>query len=176
MEDYLEVKATLMDIKDWTIILLPLEISQELPSRGMNMVEILLDDHAIILPIEPDGRSGHWIKVDDAFFEFLRSDDHGFVTFTMHILNDWIKPDCPSYMLSALETEHLLPVWYSLTAKAQWEWLRWIRSTSKSTTRSSRIKTMCSMLNEGKKRPCCFNTQQCTQPYVSKNGLLLLQP
>ena len=62
--------------------------------------------------------------------------------------------------------------WNSLTTKARWEWLRWIRSTKNLDTRQKRINVACDKLQKGDKRPCCFDASRCTIPEVSKSGVL----
>ena len=85
----------------------------------------------------------------------------------------WFKPQIPLDFIASLEDENLLDAWNLLTTKAQWEWIRWIRFTKNEVTRQKRIKTACSMLQSGKKRPCCFDQTRCTQTHVCNSGVLL---
>lgn len=64
-------------------------------------------------------------------------------------------------------------LWVKITPMARWDWLRWIRSTNNPETRSRRIEVALSKLRGGERRPCCFNRYQCTEPEVSKNGMLV---
>ena len=56
---------------------------------------------------------------------------------------------------------------------ARWDWIRWINATAQQETRKRRIEVAFSKLKSGMRRPCCFNRGMCTEPYVSKNGVLL---
>jgi hypothetical protein len=64
-------------------------------------------------------------------------------------------------------------LWVKITPMARWDWLRWIRATNNQETRNRRIEVALSKLNAGERRPCCFNRNSCTEPEVSKNGVLI---
>ena len=55
---------------------------------------------------------------------------------------------------------------------ARWEWVRWINSTRVVKTRERRIEVGLSKLEDGKRRPCCFDLSSCTDPELSKSGKL----
>lgn len=92
---------------------------------------------------------------------------------TIEVTKDWPEPDIPQDIATALDIHELMAVWQSVTVKARWEWIRFIRSTKNPKTRLSRIATACDMLSQGKKRPCCFDHSRCTITDISKNGILL---
>jgi hypothetical protein len=48
----------------WTFLTLPKEASSKLPSRGQTTVEGTLNGCPFRATLEPDGRRGHWLKVD----------------------------------------------------------------------------------------------------------------
>src|SRR5690242_19656590 len=48
----------------WTFLTLPKEASAKLPSRGMTSVEGTFNGLAFRATLEPDGRGGHWLKVN----------------------------------------------------------------------------------------------------------------
>ena len=62
-----------------------------------------------------------------------------------------------------------------ITPMARWDWIRWIRSTKQQETCKRRIENALAMLKSGKRRPCFFNRNICTEPYISNNGVLLEQ-
>lgn len=170
----IQFTAPILEINQRYIIHLPEAVSNTLPSRGMLMAEGTLSEEPLLAVLEPDGYGSHWFAI-----EHPQNDKDGIevgssVTIELTPLDDWVSPSVPDDMHTALVAEELMDLWQRLTVKAQWEWLRWVRSTKSSDTRAKRIRTMQSMLSEGKKRPCCFNSSQCTVVDVSKSGKLLL--
>jgi uncharacterized protein YdeI (YjbR/CyaY-like superfamily) len=96
------------------------------------------------------------------------------VTMTFEPSKDWPEPDLPADLKKALASDlQAKALWEQITPMARWDWLRWIRATHNRETRSRRIQVALSKLKAGERRPCCFNRNQCTEPEVSKNGVLL---
>jgi len=60
-----------------------------------------------------------------------------------------------------------------ITPVARWDWIRWIGSTRNRDTRAIRIEKTLSKLRSGKRAACCFDRSQCTDPSMSRNGVLL---
>lgn len=58
-------EAKLFEIDSWTILLLPKSASAKLPSRGMTMVEGIINGFPFKAVLEPDGRGSHWFRVDE---------------------------------------------------------------------------------------------------------------
>jgi hypothetical protein len=56
--------ATLCTIDDTSIVQLPGDASERLPSRGQVAVHASISGHGFETVVEPDGRRGHWIRVD----------------------------------------------------------------------------------------------------------------
>jgi len=165
-------ETKIMAINNWRIILLPKEASLKLPTRGMTMVQGSLNDVPFESDLEPDGNGSHWFKVSDVLAEMAEVDIGDWVTVCTEPLQEWYEPEVPTDLMAALEKEVLLEVWQSLTTKARWEWIRWIRFTNNPDTRQNRIFVTCSKLNAGKRRPCCFDLSRCTETSVSKSGVL----
>lgn len=160
-------------INTWRILHLPLEISKKLPSRGLVMVSGTLNGAPFVTPLEPDGLGSHWFRIGDALAAEAGAETGGSVAIRLNLLKDWPEPEVPQDLLKALETNHLIARWHSITVRARWEWIRWIRFTHSAETRRRRIIVACSKLQDGKNRPCCFDLSRCTEPAVSKNGVLL---
>lgn len=169
----LHFTATTATINNWTIVRLPKAISEELPSRGMVMAMITVDKYSFTAALEPDGEFSHWFYLKDSDLASISVDYDSSLNFTLRILDKWIEPELPEDITNCILKDHLESEWASVTVKAKWEWLRWIRSTSNPQTREKRIQVMSSKLSQGKRRPCCFNTSQCTIAEVSKSGKLL---
>ena len=70
-------------IDERLIIPLPQEASDALPSRGQVAVDAVLNDHELTTVVEPDGRRGHWLRVDDALRTALDLADGTPVRFTL---------------------------------------------------------------------------------------------
>lgn len=167
-------KATLYTISSWTIIRLPKDASKKLPSRGQVMVEGLLNGKQFQTPLEPDGNWSHWFRIDKKLQNTAHVSAGDTVAVTVKIMKAWPEPDIPVDWQRALnEHPQALDLWRHITPMARWEWIRWSRATNNTETRKKRIEVGCSKLKSGEKRPCCWNRNLCTEPAVSKNGVLL---
>ncbi len=166
-------EAVILNIASRKVIRIPLNSSEKLPSRGMVMIEGTIKEVAFIAPLEPDGKGSHWLEVSDLPIEEAELMTGETVSMQIEPVNDWVEPEIPKDIMDAVIEVGLLNQWNSLTVKARWEWLRWIRSTKNPATRSKRIEVSCSKLQKGDKRPCCFDGTRCTITEVSKSGVLL---
>ncbi|MBS3141759.1 DUF1905 domain-containing protein [Candidatus Woesearchaeota archaeon] len=153
-------------IGTWTILQLPKSASAKLPTRGMIMVEGTMNGIRFTAPLEPDGKGGHWLKVNTTMRDT--------VTVKITPIKEWPEPKVPLDLKKALATTpHAHTVWKDITPSARWDWIRWIRSTKQQETRKRRIEVAISKLKGGDRRPCCFNRNMCTEPDVSNNGKLI---
>ncbi|CAN5546752.1 hypothetical protein BH23ACT6_BH23ACT6_10790 [soil metagenome] len=59
-------KAALSTIDDTSLVRLPESASEQLPSRGQVAVHATLEGQPFQTVVEPDGRRGHWVRVDAA--------------------------------------------------------------------------------------------------------------
>ena len=160
-------------INGWTIIIFPELSSKMLPSRGMVMIEGTINKIPFRTTLEPDGNGSHWFRGDDTLCVKANIRVGQTVSIDAIPTNTWIEPELPVDLLNALKSSNLEDWWFSLTTKARWEWIRWIRSTPNPQTRQNRIKVACSKMADGEKRPCCFNQSHCTVIDVSKSGVLM---
>lgn len=166
--------AKLFTIGSWTLLCLPKEASAKLPSRGMAVVEGTINDFPFQSALEPDGKGSHWLRVDQILDEAAGMAAGDTVTLAIEPSREWPEPKVPSDLKSALMASiDAHDVWMDITPMARWDWIRWIRSTKQLETRKRRIENACAMLKAGKRRPCCFNRNLCTEAYVSNNGVLL---
>lgn len=167
-------EASLFTIGSWTVLKLPQQASAQLPSRGMTMVEGTLNDVHFQAPLEPDGRGSHWFKIEHSLLEAAGAGVGDTVSLAIEPLKVWPKPEVPEDLRKALaQIPEVQTLWTKITPNAQWDWIRWIRATNNPETRKRRVEVACSKLKKGMRRPCCFNRNACTEPYVSKNWLLL---
>ena len=148
-----------------SLVVLPKQASAQLPSRGMVMVEGTLNGAKFQTPLEPDGKGSHWFKVRIGT---------GKATVSIEPSKQWPEPELPVDLKKALgSSPKIQPLWDRITPMARWDWLRWINATANSETRQKRIDVAFSKLKQGDRRPCCFNRTMCTDPSVSKSGMLL---
>ena len=162
-----------LKIGDWTILRLPESASAELPSRGMALVEGTINGFRSKIVLEPDGKGGHWFRVDSDLRAAAGIDSDDPVTMAVEPSKEWPEPEVPADLNKALASDpQANALWVIITPMARWDWLRWIRATHNQETRSRRIEVALSKLKAGERRPCCFNRNQCTEPDVSKNGVL----
>ncbi len=160
-------------IESRKVIRIPINTSEKLPSRGMVMIEGTMNNIYFKTPLEPDGKGSHWLEVNDTLSKEAGVITGQTVSLNIEAVNEWTEPEIPEDIMEAISRAGLINQWDSLTTKARWEWLRWIRSTKNQTTRQKRIDVACSKLEKGDKRPCCFDGTRCTITDVSKSGVLL---
>lgn len=163
--------ATPYTLGSWTIVRLPKDASVKLPSRGMVMAEGTLNGSSVVLPLEPDGKGSHWFSLDTAMRKAVGTRT---VTLEIEPVKDWAEPTVPADIKKGIAAvPKAQALWKEITPMARWDWIRWIRSTNNPETRQKRIEVACSKLKSGMRRPCCFNRSMCTEPAVSKSGVLL---
>jgi hypothetical protein len=160
-----------------TILRLPADASAKLPSRGQVAVKAVMNGHAFQTVLEPDGKRGHWLKVDEKQRQALAVSEGDTASLTVEPTKDWPEPDVPKDFQAAMDgAPDISEVWESITPMARWEWVRWINATKNVQTRERRVEVGISKLRSGKRRPCCFDLASCTDPDLSKNGILVEVP
>jgi len=173
-------ETKLFKIRDWTILRLPEDASVKLPSRGMIMVKGTLNGLPFKTLLEPDGKYGqglrpsHWFKPDKKLLDDAHASAGDTVQVSLESTKEWIEPEMPADVKKALKTSPKADaLWQDITPMARWDWIRWIRAVKTSETRQKHIEVALDKLNKGMRRPCCFNRNLCSEPYVSKNWKLL---
>lgn len=166
-------EAKLIKIGERLIIKIPLSSSKELPSRGMVMVNGRIDNYPFNASLEPDGKGSHWFEVSKKLIEDSKLEVGENVELVIKPIKEWLEPEIPKDIMEKIYKENLTDKWNSITIKARWDWLRWIRSTENNDTRKKRIDVACSKLQKGDTNPCCFDRTRCTITDVSKSGVLL---
>ncbi|WP_283407500.1 YdeI/OmpD-associated family protein [Anoxynatronum buryatiense] len=171
--DTISFNAEICKINTWHILRIPANVSQQLPSRGMVMIQGTLNGFPFKIPLEPDGAGSHWFRTDHLLPNAAQLNVDDAVSLVIEPMKDWLEPEVPPDLQQAIRSGEVENQWNIITTKARWEWIRWIRFSNNPATRKKRIKTACAMLKTGKKRPCCFDQSRCTETAVSKNGILL---
>ena len=167
--------ATLSTIGTSTVLRLPQTASNHLPSRGQVAVRGTINGVEFQTVLEPDGSSGHWMRVDDALQHAAGISAGQDATLDVEVTKDWPEPNVPPDLAAALAAapQKIQDLWNQTTPMARWEWVRWVNATKNPDTRRRRVEVSISKMNSGKRRPCCFNLSACTDPDLSKNGRLL---
>ena len=166
--------ATLSTIDTSTVVRLPETASKSLPSRGQVAVRGTINGVEFETVLEPDGNSGHWMRVDDTLQHAAGLSAGDTAALTIEVTNDWPEPNVPPDLAAALAAapQQIQDLWHQTTPMARWEWVRWVNATRNPDTRSRRVEVSISKMNSGKRRPCCFDLSACTDPDLSKNGRL----
>ena len=157
-----------------TVLRLPESASKELSSRGQVAVHGTINGVGFRTVLEPDGDSGHWMRVDDTLQHAAGISAGDTVTLDVEVTKDWPEPSVPQDLATALAAapQKIQDLWNEITPMARWEWVRWVKATKNPDTRRRRVNVSISKMKGGKRRPCCFNLSACTDPDLSKNGRL----
>jgi hypothetical protein len=167
--------ARLYTIDKWTVLRLPGQASGKLPSRGQVAVQGTINGHRFQAVLEPDGKSGHWMRVDRKLQQTAALHAGDTATVEIEPIKDWPEPSVPRDLEKALAAapQKIQDLWKGVTPMARWEWVRWVNATPNPVTRERRVEVSISKMKSGKRRPCCFNLAACTDPNLSKNGRLI---
>ena len=168
-------RAKLTAIGSQTILRVPKAASSKLRSRGMSMVEGTFNGRAFQAPLEPDGIGSHWFSVSNTMLKAAGARRVGdSVSVAVEPMARWPEPKVPADLAEALASDpEARSLWMDITPVARWDWIRWIGSTRNRDTRAIRIGKTLSKLRSGKRAACCFDRSQCTDPSMSRNGVLL---
>lgn len=145
------------------LLTLPKEASAKLPSRGVAAVEGTINGVPFTAVLEPDGKESHWSRVNAAVLEAAGAGAGERVVVAITPAKECPEPKVPvdlEEVLVADPAAHAL--WMDITPMARWDWVRWIGSAKRPETRQRRVESVCSRLHAGKRRPCCFDRNQCT--------------
>lgn len=173
-------ETKLFKINSWTILRLPEHASAQLPTRGMIMVSGTLNSIPFKTLLEPDGRyahgqkTSHWFRPDAKLLNDASAKVGDAVQVVLESTKEWVEPEVPDDLRKALDTSPKAEaLWKDITPLARWDWIRWIRAVKTPVTRQKHIQVALHKLNNGMRRPCCFNRNLCSEPLVSRNWVLL---
>jgi len=143
---------------DWTFLVLPAAASARLPSRGQVSVAGTFAGQPFQATLQPDGKGGHWLKVEPALAAAAGVAAGQEVALEIAPLEQEPEPEVPEDLERALAAQsRALATWRDITAAARRDWIHWISSGKKAETRAGRIASACDMLAKGKRRACCFD-------------------
>ncbi len=157
-----------------TILRLPERASLRLPSRGQVAVHGTINGRQFRTVLEPDGNSGHWLRLDRKLETNASLRPGRRATVEVEVVKEWPEPTVPPDLKAALAVapRTIQELWREITPMARWEWVRWVNGTPNPDTRRRRVEVTISKMHSGKRRPCCFNLAACTDPDLAKNGRL----
>lgn len=144
---------------DWAFVVLPADASAALPSRGMVSVTGTLGGVAFSATLDPDGKGGHWLKVERELREAVGAGFGDEVTLALTPVAEEPEPVVPEDLRRALAAAagRAREVWLDITPVARRDYVQWITSAKRAETRAARVERACDMLAKGKRRPCCFD-------------------
>jgi hypothetical protein len=87
--------ATLSTIDTSTVLRLPETASKNLPSRGQVAVHGTINGVEFQTVLEPDGNSGHWMRVDDQLQHAAGISAGDTATLNIEVTKDWPEPSVP---------------------------------------------------------------------------------
>ena len=138
------------------------------------MAEGTCHGHAFQAPLEPDGTGSHWFRVSNTMLRAAGAEVGDSVSVAVEPMALWPEPKVPADLAEAFASDpEARRLWMGITPVARWDWIRWIGSTRNRGTRAIRMVKTLSKLRSGKRAACCFNRSQCTDPSMSRNGVLL---
>lgn len=168
-------QAPVYAIDSSTILRLPPEASAQLRSRGQVAVHGTINGHEFRAVLEPDGRSGHWMRIDGDLQRTAGIGPGDTARLELASAEEWPEPNVPEDLGTALAAapQRIQDVWQDITPMARWEWVRWVNATRNPATRQRRVDVSIAKMGSGKRRPCCFDLSTCTDPDLARNGRLL---
>ncbi len=150
--------ANLDSAAPWAFVILPKEVSTQLPRRGRMTIKGTIDGHDFQAMLEPDGQLSHWLQLDR---QLIKSADVGvgeIASFAIMPVEPEPDPEMPSDFAAALAAApEARAVWDDTTTIARVDWIHWMTSAKQAKTRAQRIRNACDMLAAGKRRVCCFD-------------------
>src|SRR5260370_19505338 len=122
-------------IGSWTLLTLPRNASAKLPSRGMTMVEGVINSLPFRAALEPDGKGSHWLRVNQAMHDAAGADAGD--TVTVEITRVGAEPELrmPKDLRQALRAAPPAQAsWADITPMARRDWIVSITSAKQPET------------------------------------------
>ena len=94
--------ATLSTIDTSTVLRLPETASKDLPSRGQVAVHGTINGVELQAVLEPDGNSGHWMRIDDTLQRAAGIGAGDTAALDLEVTKDWPEPGMPHDLATAL--------------------------------------------------------------------------
>src|SRR6059058_2862910 len=114
----------------WMFLVLPMNASAKLPSRGMTAVEGTINGVPFQAVLEPDGQKSHWLKVERKLREAAGADAGDVVKLEIAPAEKEPEPTVPADLRNALAAAapKARNLWSHITPNARRDWIYWISS------------------------------------------------
>ena len=144
---------------DWGFIVLPQDVSAQLSRRGRLVADVVVNTVNYQVLLEPDGKKSHWFMITAKHMTEAGMNTGDTVSVSLTECEQQPEPAVPEDLSDALASApQAQATWENTTTLARVDWIHWVESAKQARTRTKRISDACSMLAEGKKRVCCFDT------------------
>ena len=144
-------------IGSWAVLTLPKNASAKLPSGSTGMVEGTINSFPFRAALEPIGKGGHWLKLNEALRDAAGADTGDTVVVEITRVAEEPETRMPMELCKALRVDpRARATWADITPMARQNWILWITTAKQPETRTRRIENACHMLSSGKRRVCCF--------------------
>lgn len=165
-------------IGSWALLTLPKNASAKVPSRSMMMVEGTINSFPFRAALEPIGKGGHWLKLNEALRDAAGADTGDTVVVEITRVGEEPETRMPMELCKALRVAPRAQAsWADITPMARQNWILWITTAKQPETRTRRIENACDMLASGKRRVCCFpGLTWLTRDHVKPSGTWLPLP
>ncbi len=94
--------AKLGNDTSWAFVVLPRDVSEQLPRRGRTTVEGTINGRHFRATLEPDGQLSHWLKVSRELYEAAGAAVGDIVTLALTPVKKEPEPDLPPDFQEAL--------------------------------------------------------------------------
>jgi hypothetical protein len=113
--------ATLSTIGTSTVLRLPDTASKNLSSRGQVAVHGTINGVEFRTVLEPDGNSGHWMRVDDTLQHAAGVGAGDTAALDVEVTKDWPEPSVPQDLATALAAapQKIHDLWNGITPMGQ---------------------------------------------------------
>jgi len=144
------------EIGSWALLTLPKNASARLPG-SMLMVEGTINSFPFRASLEPIGKGGHCLKLNQALRDAAGVDTGDKVAVEITRVGEEPETRMPMELCNALRVAPQAQAsWADITPMARQNWILWISTAKQPETRTRRIENACDMLASGKRRICCF--------------------
>lgn len=114
---------------DWLFFVLPQQASDKLPTRSQVSVEGTLGGQPFQVTLDPDGKGGHWMKVEAELARAAGVDAGATVAVQMAPMAEELEPRVPEDLATALAAApDARATWDDITAIARRDWVLWVTS------------------------------------------------
>lgn len=142
----------------WLFLRLPTDASNQIPTRSIASVDVVVAGPEFQDYVHPDGEGGHWLKFAPEIVAEHQLVAGMVVEIKLTPCAVEPEPKVPDDLAQALEqTPAARTTWDSTTAISRRDWIQWMTSGKKAETRGIRLEKAMDMLAKGKKRVCCYD-------------------